>query len=349
MCISGIYSLSNELNANETTISTSAVDIDLKEFNGSNEPFNEDGKVVLPGENIELVPRVFNLGIECYLRTKITYTINNEEYNVLDYVLGNYSTWDKQDEYYYYDSVLKKDESIDLFNKISIPSNLSNEYQGKKVILTVLVEAVQAKNFDGNWDDVEIKESINRTYDINDSGSSVVIYENDADNHIKLDNGFFDTLGNLLPGDSVSEEIEILNSSKDKNKYYLNIDYDDLSDEELKLLKNINLVIKNSKGEVLSTSNLASKDKLDLGTYKSEEGDTLVIELSLPKKLDNEFSKILTKIKWVFSLEIIEQGIPSNPMTGDFKFDLSLTVFLFSALGFLIVLILERRYKEKEN
>ena len=80
MCISGIYSLSSEINDTETTVSTGAVDIKLEEFNGNNEPFTEDGKVVMPGEEISLVPKVNNLGIECYLRTKITYTINNEEY-----------------------------------------------------------------------------------------------------------------------------------------------------------------------------------------------------------------------------------------------------------------------------
>ena len=89
MCISGIYSLSNEvINSTESTISTGAVDIELKEYNGSNEPFSEDGKVVVPGEDISLIPRVNNLGIECYLRAKITYTIDNETFNN-EYYLHN--------------------------------------------------------------------------------------------------------------------------------------------------------------------------------------------------------------------------------------------------------------------
>ena len=346
MCISGIYALNNEINDTETTLSTSAVEIKLEEYNGSNEPFTEDGKIVMPGEEISLVPRVNNLGIECYLRTKITYTINNEEYNELDYIDGNYASWDKKDGYYYYGSTLGKEESVDLFNEISIPDNLTNEYQGKKVIVNILVEAIQAKNFDGNWEGIEIKESVNRTYDINSSGSSTVVYENNAQQHITLDDGFFDNLGGLLPGDSVSENVEILNSSKDKNKYYLRIDKEDLSDEERKLLENINLIIKTSNGTVLSTTNLADLEKLDLGTYESGKGDTLTLEVSLPKELDNEFSKILTKITWRFSLELIESAI-IIPETWDLKFDLSITVFLLSALGLLIVLILEKKEKDK--
>ena len=346
MCVSGIYSLTNEINDTETTISTGAVEIKLEEYNGNNEPFDEDGKIVMPGEEISLVPKVNNLGIECYLRTKITYTINNEEYNELDYINGNYTTWEKKDGYYYYDSTLGEEESVDLFNKISIPDNLTNEYQGKKVIVTILVEAIQAKNFDGNWDEVEIKESIKRDYDLNTSGKSTIIYENSTLEHITLDNGFFDNLGGLLPGDSVSENVEILNSSENKNRYYLMLENTDLSDEEKKLLENINLIIKKSDGTVLSKVNLASSGKIELGTYKAGEGDTLSFEVSLPKELDNEFSKILTKLNWRFSLEIVETP-ETNPNTWDLKFDLSITIFLLSALGFLVVLILEK--KENDN
>ncbi len=345
MCISGIYSLSSEINDTETTVSTGAVDIKLEEFNGNNEPFTEDGKVVMPGEEISLVPKVNNLGIECYLRTKITYTINNEEYNELDYINGNYAIWEYKDGYYYYGSTLNKEESVELFNKISIPANLIPSDYGKEVIVNILVEAIQAKNFDGNWDDVEIKESISRNYDINDSGSSTIIYENNVQQHITLDDGFFDNLGNLLPGDSVSEKVEILNSSDYKNTYYLTLDNNELSDDERKLLENINLIIKSSDGTVLSTTNLLSKDKIMLGTYEKGKGDTLTLEVSLPKELDNEFSKILTKMTWRFSLEIVEGSI-INPDTWDLKFDLSISIFLISAVGLLIVLILEKRVND---
>ena len=351
MCISGIYSLSNEMKTTENTLSTSAVDIELKEYNGSNEPFSEDGKIVWPGDEIELIPRVNNLGIECYLRVKITYTIDNEKFNELDYIDGNYSSWDKKEDYYYYDPVLEKGGSIDLFRKVSIPDNLSNKYQGKEVKVHIVVEAIQARNFDGNWDAVEIIESINKTYDITETGSSTVIYENGTENHVKTDDGFFDNLGGLLPGDSVSETITILNSSKDKNSYYLTIE-NDLSDDEVKLLEEFKLVIKDSKGNEVISSNLADTNKNLLGTFGETEGDTYTIEIKLPKEANNEVSKLLTKLRWNFSSEVIgeeeeEEKEDDTPATGDIKFDLSITVFLLSAIGFLVVLFLER--KETEN
>ena len=80
MFISGIYALKEEINKTESGLSTGAVDIELKEYNKHNQPFDEDGKHVMPGDEIILIPRVNNLGIECYLRAKIEYYIEDEVY-----------------------------------------------------------------------------------------------------------------------------------------------------------------------------------------------------------------------------------------------------------------------------
>ena len=338
MCISGIYSLTDEMNKTESGLSTSAVDIEIKEYNQNNEPFQDDGKVVMPGDEIILIPRVNNLGIECYLRAKITYTIRDESFNVESYITGNYSSWTKNGEYYYYDGEFAKEATVDLFNKVTIP-NLSNDYYGSIVVVHIVVEAVQAKNFDGNWENVEIKESIDRTYDIDYDGESSIIYEDNVHRHITLDDHFFDNLGNLLPGDSISEEITILNSTYDKNEYFLAIDYENLSDEEKALLRSIKLKIRNSNGEELVSSNLEDKTRHSLGIYQKGGGDRLTIELSLPTDIDNDYSKLFTKIMWRFSYDVISHGnLPPNPNTWDLKFDLSIALFIASAIGFLVVL-----------
>ncbi|MBR6137040.1 MAG: hypothetical protein IKQ06_02690 [Bacilli bacterium] len=326
------------MNKTESGLSTSAVDIEIKEYNQNNEPFQDDGKVVMPGDEIILIPRVNNLGIECYLRAKITYTIRDESFNVEDYINGNYSSWTKSGEYYYYDGVFDKEASVDLFNKVTIP-NLSNDYYGSIIVVHIVVEAIQAKNFDGNWEGIEIKESVDRTYDIDYDGESSVIYEDNVHKHITLDDHFFDNLGNLLPGDSISEEITILNSSYDKNEYFVAIDYDNLSDEEKALLRSIKLKIRNSNGEELVSSNLEDKTRHSLGIYRKGGGDRLTIELSLPTDIDNDYSKLFTKIMWRFSYDVISHGnLPPNPNTWDLKFDLSIALFIASAIGFLVVL-----------
>ncbi len=356
MCISGIYALTNEvINNTESVLSTSAVEIELKEYNQSNQPFDEDGKIVMPGDDISLVPVVNNLGIECYLRAKITYTVDGEIFNELDYISGNYSSWTKNGEYYYYDSIVNRNSSIELFNNVHIPDNLTNRHQGKPVILNIVVEAIQAKNFDGNWEGIPINKSVNRTYNINESGSSTIIYENNADQYIDIDDGFFDNLGSLLPGDSVSENVTILNSGDEEITYYLSIDTNDLSNEEKNLLNHINLVITDENGNRIVNSTLGSGKKHVLGTYDINEGQEQTITLELPKSLDNEFSKILTKVLWKFSLneepeeEPIEEPIPFpiNPETGYFIHNWSIIVFIVSAIGFLVVLYLEKRENDK--
>ena len=357
MCISGIYALKEEMNDIENGLSTSAVDIEIKEYNKNNESFQEDGKKVMPGDEIILIPKINNLGIECYIRAKITYTIADNSFSVLDYISGNYSSWSKRNEYYYYDSMLGRKESIELFNKVTIPEHLTDAYNGKKAIVHIVVDAIQSKNFSGDWDSVEIKKSVERTYNINYNGESSVIYENDVDNHVKLDDSFFNNLGNMLPGDSMSEKVEILNTSNKKNKYYVAIDYDKLTSEEKLLLEKIKLIITDSDGNIIVDSNLAIKKKFGLGTFKPGEGDSYIIELSLPSDTDNDYSKLFAKIMWKFSYDNVEKQNNNtynndtdnkNPATGDYIFDWSMKVFILSTLGLIVTLILIKNEKRKE-
>jgi len=348
MLISGTYCLSDEISKAESGLSTSAVDIEIEEFNQNNQPFDEDGKMVMPGDEIILIPRVNNLGIDCYLRTKIEYIINNEVFSVTDYIEGDYSSWDKKEDYYYYGSIFPKESTIELFHKVTVP-NLTSEYYGKVIVVHIIVEAIQAKNFDGNWEGVEIKKSIDRAYDINYDGESSIIYEDNTNQHITLNNRFFDKLGNMLPGDSVKEKINLLNRSTSKNEYYLSIDYDNLSSEELALLRKMKLLIRNQNEEIVIDSNLSEKNKHILGIYPRGQGENFTIEVSLPKDIDNDFSKLFAKITWRFSYDVLEQDNELAPNTGmgDFEFDTSITVFLISWLGLLIVLFLGKR--ESEN
>lgn len=344
MSISGIYSLSNEVvNSTESKLSTSYVDIDIKEYrNGA--LYTEDNEIVMPGEDIALNPRIDNLGIDCYIRAKITYIIDGKEYDEFEYIDGNYKEWNKSDGYYYYDNVLAEDGEVSLFDYIHVPDNLTSEYQGKKIIVNILVEAIQAKNFNNNWN-VDIKEAVERSYSIDPSGGSEVIYENNAQEYLNLGDGFFDNLGGLLPGDNISDKVIIDNSSTSKIKYYLSVNTEDLTQEEKNLLDNIKIVIRNKSGEVLKNGSLADINKLVLGTYNSGDKDEINFEIELPVKLDNDYSKLMTKIIWVFSLEV--ESTQENPNTWDLKFDLSIIVFLLSALGLIIVMILEK--KENDN
>ena len=101
--------------------------------------------------------------------------------------------------------------------------------------------------------------------------------------------------------------------------------------------------------EIIS-SNLEDKRKHTLGVYSHNEGDKFTIELSLPTNIDNDYSKLFTKIMWRFSYETKYQNSSLiNPKTWDLKFDISITVFIISAIGFLIILFMGRRNTEKKE
>jgi len=107
------------------------------------------------------------------------------------------------------------------------------------------------------------------------------------------------------------------------------------------------LLIRKQNDEILIDSNLADKNKHSLGVYSMGKGDTFTIEVSLPKDIDNDFSRLFAKIMWRFSYDVLESYDDTNPYTWDLKFDLSITVFVLSAIGFLVVLFLGK--KETEN
>ena len=308
------------------------------------EPYTKENEVVMPGEVVQLNTKIKNLGIDCYIRTKITFTINNTEYDEFNYINGNYKTWNKKDNCYYLNSVLKQKENIDLFDTIQVPNEIINELDGDIIIVHILVEAVQAKNFEGNWNETVIKKVVDRSYSIDSEGKSEIIYENNADKYIDIGDGFFDNLGGLLPGDKITDQIIINNNSSNKIKYYLSIDTRYLTNEEIELLEKVNITIKSNKEELIN-GKLTNINNLLLGIFKSGSKETIKFSISLPSDLDNEYSKIATKIIWVFSVE--EEYSSINPKTWDLRFDWSITLFMLSAIGLLIVMILEK--KEKDN
>lgn len=343
-CVSGIYALVDDvINNTESVISTSYVDIKLEEYQNG-EPYTKENEVVMPGEVVELNTRVSNLGIDCYVRIKIIYTLNNTEYIESNYINGDYKNWSKIDDYYYYDSVLNQSETLNLFDTIQIPNNIINNSSGDKLVVHIIVEAVQAKNFDGNWDEVDIKKTIDKSYSMDSEGNSEIIYENNADKYIDIGDGFFNNLGGLLPGDSISDQITIDNNSSNRIKYYLSVDTKNLTQEEIDLLENVNITINNSKNRELYKGKLLQINNMLLGTYNSESNEVINFTISIPSNLDNEYSKIATKIIWIFSVN--EENNSLNPQTWDLRFDLSMTLFMFSAVGLLIVMIFEKKGKE---
>ena len=345
MGISGIYSLQNEvINKTETSISTSGVDIELVED-------ETPDTTVMPGEIVTLNPRVNNLGEDCYIRTKMTFTVAGNNYDVEDYIDIDTSKWTKNGNYYYYNGTVAKEGTANIFKDLTIPQ-LNNSDSNKQAILNIVVEAIQSKNLtvdnasNDPWHGIEIKESVEREYTGID-GSSTVIYENGANKGLDVPDNFFNNLNDLMPGDSKEQTVQINNSSKNKNNYLISVETEDLNDEEKALLGKVKLTVTDQDGNIVIEDTLDNINNISMGTYPSGKSGTLTFKVTLPTDADNTYSKIGTKITWKFSL--ISEAPPDTPDTGDFRLNIALKAFILSSIGFIIVLILYKKRQDEEE
>ena len=74
MNISGIYALSTE-EIIASSFSTGIVNIELdiysKDSQNTEDIYNDQNRKVMPGEKISYIPRIKNIGDDCYVRAKV--------------------------------------------------------------------------------------------------------------------------------------------------------------------------------------------------------------------------------------------------------------------------------------
>lgn len=109
-------------------------------------------KDVYPGQKIEKDPTITveRSSSEAYIRAKITYSdqLTQEEQEKLENSLTMKNGWAKStDGYYYYYDIVKPNESVILFDSVTIPDGWDNSYAEKTFEIDIVAEAIQANNF----------------------------------------------------------------------------------------------------------------------------------------------------------------------------------------------------------
>lgn len=395
MSISGIYAVTNsQIN---TGFSTGSIDIKINtyELNTENKEVEYGSMNVkaMPGDDVSLIPKISNLGEECYIRFKVEYV--NEETDFINYVSGFSNDFIKHGDYYYFENAVKTNEVIKLFDTITVPETIENRTNTDKIELTITAQAIQLRNFepdytlDDPWNGIEPIKSTNTTYTIDENSEDKTItieFENGAEKDISVKNDFFKNIPKILPGDSFEGSIEINNNNKKNVKYYLELKENISNNQELELLKKINITITNSKGQVIYDGKIADINKTLIGNYSLNEKDKLNLKLSLPIELGNEYANIVPRFSLVFSAEykaedvikeaggidrnkennnteenkkyneniiqtITEGGngqTKKNPKTGD-SVNLAIAIFLSSAIGLIVIMILAYIERRKEE
>lgn len=368
MFISGIYAFTNlSILSIKNEINTGAVKIELQEYtvsNGTETLYDEsDSEKVMPGQVISLIPRVSNIGDPCYIRAKVSYSKEDSELVNVDRIDNVSDDWIKKGEYWYYKPILPSGKKIDIFKTFTIPTDMPNDYQGKEIQVNITAEAIQADSFkpdfdsESPWNKVKVQKASDDVYKFDKvqmNTNAKIEYENNAQQYIEVPENFLGKLGHLVPGEVVEQDINLNNSTSKEIEYFVTVKKESgLSDKQLNLLKNLKLSI-SVDNKVVYEGNLYDIDKISLGKYLSKQSDKAKFTVKMPEELGNEYSVLNTSINWLFSVDGKDPVIPKkdpevvpSPQTGDTKIQIALTVFLISAIGLILVLIIERRVRKR--
>lgn len=289
---------------------TGIVDIDLQQYEiVDGEEVESSGVTeVMPGRQVSRIARITNEAYDCYVRAKVAFS--KEDLSEED-LYGISEDWVRKDDgYYYYTKVLKTDESTDLFEGVSIPTDFSQELEEQRLNLDVNVDAIQSRNFNPNfnngnpWGDVEILERKQGDYEMSqfkmneDSNVFTVEYKGASEGLVINKDDFFSDFTTMMPGDVLEHDIELKNTGDNKIDLYFNTETVDDSE----LLDAIQLQISVDGKEIYNGSINAEElnDRIKLGNY----GDgKMSFKVTVPAELNNHYSLLDSKVKWVFSAD----------------------------------------------
>lgn len=312
---SNVYASSSDYSIGvENNLSIGGINISLAEYeynNGRLVPC-ETANNVLPGQEVSHVVRVTNELSKAWIRAKVEYINDSGLTELNDNMLNINMGWVKSGEYYYYKHGVESKGYVDLFDRVVIPYEWDESHMSKDFGIVVTVEAVQFSNFTPNfgsndpWFGTLIEtwsnNMDNRVVSSNTSNFQI-IFQNGSEGFIRLGDDFFSNWGELMPGDVVTDSIEIGNNYSSDVTIYFKTETVSSSD----LLNKIRLTI-SQNGTILYSGSLNASELnsgISLGTFRRGEASRFLdYELRVPSDLTNIHALSSTKVKWVFYTSI---------------------------------------------
>lgn len=176
--------------------------------------------------------------------------------------------------------------------------------------------------------------------------ASLVRYEGGAEEFVFLpgtaysENDLFDNYKMVMPGDVLTQRITIRNNSGKPVRIYLRAEKVDAQYEDF--LSRINLQVSAKDGQIFdaaaSETGQLTENTL-LGTFRKGGSTDLVLTLTVPYDLGNEFMCTMGVVPWTFLVEEVPED-PTTPQTGD-PFDLITwllaAAMILAAIGWVLL------------
>lgn len=175
--------------------------------------------------------------------------------------------------------------------------------------------------------------------------ASLVRYEGGAEKFVFLpgtaysENDLFDNYKMVMPGDVLTQRITIRNTSGKPVRIYLRAEKVDAQYEDF--LSRLNLQVSAKDGQIFdaaaSETGQLTENTL-LGTFRKGGSTDLVLTLTVPYDLGNEFMYTMGVVPWTFLVEELPED-PDTPQTGD-AFDLGTWLLaagmILAAIGYVL-------------
>lgn len=314
-------------------IAVGDVNISITEYarKGTGEIKYKEPSEVLPGQTISKIPRIKNYALPCWIRARITYTGEKDQLEGLseENIGGISKEWVKRGEYYYYTKVLKKLETTDLFQTVSIPDTWTEAHAGQELNIDIQADAIQAANFKPDfsamspWGNQVIRQCVheqNGTLTCRKGETKLSVeFSGKAHKLIAVPDDFFTNLESAMPGDILKDSVMIANTTAGNAEIFFRTDTDGRSEEQLKMLRNIPFEIRQNN-KILYKGTLDAEELAkprSLGVFKSGQKGSLEFVLTIPEEWDNDYALKKTDVTWIFAVSEEEKASSDSQKNTD--------------------------------
>mgnify|MGYP005758679685 CR=1 FL=1 len=301
----------------ENQIGTGDVNISLKEYeldeNGQEIPYR-DNKTVVPGQQVDKIVKITNEADRAWIRARIDYVANGLE-GMSDRMLGGISEkWIRAGEYFYYTEPTESGETVVLFRSLTVPPEWDETKAGQKFSVGVTAQAVQADNFipdfksDSPWFGIPVEKCVHDGYERvsnEEKQEFSVVFENGSEGFVKIGDDFFRNFSALMPGDVVSDFVELGNRHTRKIAMYFRTEIPDQPEDSRLLLEQLQLAVYKGDQQIYSgpLSGKALEDEILLVNLDQNDYERLSYRLYMPEELTNSSSLKKAKVRWIFRAE----------------------------------------------